>query len=83
MDWEEYSFVMRSSLRKEILRALEKEPKTPTQLKKELKQSITLVSRYLSQLKKRELIKCLTGKERMWKLYTLTEKGKEVLNEIK
>lgn len=83
MDWNDYSFVMRSKLRLSILENIKDKPKTPTQLKNELNQSITLISRYLSQLKRRGLITCLTEGERMWKLFAISEKGKEILAEVK
>lgn len=82
MDWKDYSFVKRSTIRIGILKSLSKEPKTPTQLKDELNKSITLISRYLTQLVERKLIECITGKERMWKLFSLTDNGKEVLKKI-
>lgn len=79
---KDYSFVKRSSLRIAILKSLESGHKTPTQLSKELKRSITLISRYLRQLVERDIIRCLTEDERMWKLFSLTDKGKRVLKEV-
>jgi len=82
MDWGDYSFVKRSQLRIDILKSLAERPKTPTELKKELGRSIALVSRYLQQLQERGLVECLTGKERMYKLFQTTEKGQKILEKM-
>ena len=83
MDWKDYSFVRRSELRLTLLKSLATKEKTPSQLKDELKKSIALISRYLIQLKNRGIVKTLTGDERMWKIYAITQKGDDILTRIK
>jgi len=79
--WKCVSFVVRAKNRTLVLKALDK-PKLPSQLAKELKIHISHVSRTLSELEKTGLIECLTPDEKTGKLYRLTKKGEEVLEEI-
>lgn len=82
MDWKLYSFVVRGKIRREVLSALGK-PKTPTEIGKETKISVTHVSRALRELKERGLVKCLTPKEKTGKVYAATTIGNGILEEIR
>ena len=82
MNWELYSFVVRSKRRVQILKCLEK-PKTPTQIAKEIKSSVSHVSRTLREFKKRKLVKCMTPEEKIGRIYTLTNTGKEILKRLR
>jgi len=81
MNWELYSFVIRSEQRKNIVMALEK-PKTPTQISKDVKLSTSHVSRTLSQFIDKGIVTCLTPKEKVGKVYELTDIGKELLESL-
>lgn len=81
MSWEDVSYVVRSKTRKSILIEL-KTPKTPSLLASALKTSIPNASRALKQLRKRQMVICLTPDERTGRIYALTDKGKEVLEKI-
>ncbi len=81
MDWDKYSFVIRAKNRTKVLLALSK-VKTPTQLAKELGLNLSHTSRALKELEKEGLIKCLTPNERVGRIYTRTELGKEIAEEI-
>ena len=81
MDWELYSFVVRSERRKSIILSLEK-PKTPTEIAKEIKASTPHVSRSLKEFVEKGLVRCLTPKAKVGRVYELTEKGKEIREEV-
>jgi len=82
MDWKKYSFVIRSKIRQGIVKSLETE-RTPSELKKELKQSDSNISRALTELNEEGIVKCLTPDERKGKVYSLSGIGKEIKEKIK
>jgi len=81
MSWEDVSYIVRSKIRKSVLLELET-PKTPTMLARALKTSMPNVSRALRQLQNQGFVICLTPEERVGKIYSLTDKGKEALKKI-
>ena len=74
MDWKKYSFVIRSKIRQDIVKALTTE-KRPSDLKKELKKEDSNISRALRELKKKDIIVCLTPNEKKGKIYGLSKEG--------
>jgi len=84
MTWEDVSFVARSKNRKLVLEALSKpkSPKTPTQLSNELSLNLGYISNILIELIDRKLIECLTPNEKRYRLYRLTNRGKDVLKKL-
>ena len=80
--WDNISFIVRSSPRKKVFLALQ-EPKTPTQLSKDLGINIGFISNILIDLQKRELIKCLSTNEKRHRFYQISKKGKEILKSIR
>ena len=81
MDWKKYSFVIRSKIRQDIVKALKTE-KTPSDLKKELKKEDSNISRALRELLKKDIIICLTPHEKKGKIYTLSKAGNEIYDKI-
>jgi len=81
MSIEDYSFVVSGKFRKKVFVEL-KRKRTPSQIAKDAKVSTTQVSRTLKQLEKKGLVECLTPNSKMGKIYTLSNKGKELLAEI-
>lgn len=81
MLWEDVSYIVRSKIRKSVLLEL-KTPKTPTILARTLKTSMPSISRALRQLQSKGFVDCLTPEERVGKIYSLTDKGKDVLKKI-
>ena len=79
--WNDASFVIRSPNRKSIFAALN-EPKTPTQLSKELKLDRGYVSAMLIALTKRNLAECLTPNEVRHRLFKRTKRGDAVLQVV-
>ena len=76
------AFVLKGSVRKSILGNLEK-PKTAKTLSKELNKHIQSVSRSLLALEKKKLIQCLNPKDDRFRFYKITQKGKDILEQIK
>ena len=81
MDWNAYSFVIRSSYRRAVLKALETE-RTPSQVAKQAKIANSHASRALSELEAKKLVRCLTPKAVTGRIYALTLLGKEVLGQL-
>tara|TARA_Y100000310_G_scaffold327767_1_gene394640 strand:+ start:112 stop:360 length:249 start_codon:yes stop_codon:yes gene_type:complete len=74
------SFLSRSKNRNKVLENLEK-PITPTKLASKLKIQRSTISRAILELMDKKLVKCLTPKEKMGRLYQVTELGKKLLME--
>jgi predicted transcriptional regulator len=81
MSWKDVSYVIASKTRKQILLKVTT-PRTPTFLAKELGLNLANVSRSLTELEKEGLIVCLTPKQKVGRLYSLTKKGKDVVSKI-
>jgi hypothetical protein len=81
IDWEDYSFVIRGKQRREIILLMDR-TKTPTELKKESGFNFNNVSRVLVQFAKHNIARCLTPKQEVGRLYSLTQRGKAVRNEL-
>ncbi|MEW6063562.1 MAG: ArsR family transcriptional regulator [Nanoarchaeota archaeon] len=75
--WENYSFILRGNRRKRVLLYLS-DPKIPKQIAQECNMSLSNVKASLIDLEKRDLIKCLTPKQRIGRVYKLTEEGKKL-----
>jgi predicted transcriptional regulator len=81
MSWKDVSYVIASKTRKQILLKVTT-PRTPTFLAKELGLNLANVSRSITELEKEGLIVCLTPKQKVGRLYSLTKKGKDVVSKI-
>ena len=81
MDWKKYSFVIRSKIRQDIVKALKTE-KRPSDLKKELKKEDSNISRALTELLKAGIVVCLTPDETKGKFYKLSNTGLLIHNKI-
>ena len=76
------SFVLRGERRKAILLCLDK-PKIPKEIAEVCKVSIHNVSKSLRELLDKGLIKCENPKDKFYRFYALTDKGKKTLQLIK
>ena len=76
------SFLSRSKNRKTVLENLEK-PNTPTELASKLKIQRSTISRAILELVDKKLVQCLTPKEKMGRLYQITDLGKKMLKKNK
>ena len=81
MLWDDVSYVIGSKTRKSLGLRLES-PITPTILSKELGIHLANVSRSLAELEEKKIATCLTPTKKVGKLYSLTKRGKEVLEHI-
>ena len=76
-------FVQRSSYRKRILESLkDKKMKRPSQIAKETDMSLPHTSRYLTQLRKHNIIELLNEEEKYGRLFRITSIGLEILDYI-
>ena len=82
MSWDEISYVIASKTRKSIVIKLDT-PRTPTFLAKDLSINLANVSRALTELEERNVVVCLTPKQKVGKIYSLTKKGKDILVKMK
>ncbi len=76
-DVETYSWILRGSQRRKILKAMDK-PKTPTIVQEETKIKVSNVSDVLREMEDKGLATCLNPKDKKGRLYTLTKKGFKV-----
>ena len=76
------SYVLSGKIRRKILKALLEIEKTPTILAKEIQTHQSTTSRALADLEKRGLVKCLTPKAKLSRLYSITEIGKKVIQKV-
>lgn len=76
------SFVLASSYRTDILKALSKSLGTPSTISKEINKSISHVSRTLRELSERNLVECVTPERRKGKIYKITDEGLKVAAKV-
>jgi len=76
------SFILRGGRRKSILLCLDK-PKIPKEIAKECNLSIHNVSKSLKELSNKSLISCKNPKDKFYRFYELTKKGRKLTDEIK
>lgn len=72
------SFVKRSEQRQVILKSLSNH-KTPTDIKKETGLAPSHISRTLKEFMKKSIVKCLTPKQKIGRIYRLSQKGEKLL----
>jgi len=79
---DEIGFVKISEQRQKVMKDLKDNLKIPTEIAKSTGMSVPEVSRSLRTLKDKEIVVCLNEDKRVGRVYTLTEKGKEILKYI-
>ncbi len=77
------AFILRGKNRILILKKLKGEEKTQAQLFHETKLYRSHVKRTLLELEEKYLVKCLNPKDRIYKIYVLTSKGKNLIKHLK
>lgn len=80
--WIDTSFIISSSYRIKVLKNLET-PKTPSHLSKISGINKTHISRTLKELLEKDMIKCLTPEIKKGRIYIISNKGKNTLEETK
>lgn len=82
MDWDTYGWVQSSNYRSNILTSLGEKPKLPRQIAEEYEYYLSHVSNYLTELDEKGLVKCLTPERNKGRVYALTDKGREIYEEM-
>lgn len=83
MDWAKYGYVNASNYRKKIVLSLAKGPMTPKQISTDTKLYLSHVSRILNELSKKKVVECLTPDLKRGKMFSLTNYGKEIADQLK
>ena len=73
--------LLRSKLKMEILKAVSKEPLTPTMISKLIRRPRPSVSRGIRELEKAGFVRCLDPTKDRWRLYQITNIGEKILKE--
>lgn len=81
MSWDEVSYVIASKTRKAIVSRLDT-PRTPTFLAKDLDLNLANISRAITELEGKDIVVCLTPKQKVGKIYSLTKKGKDIVVKV-
>ena len=76
-------FVKLSKNREKVLKALENETLKPTDISKKTDIHRNNVSRILSQLREKDLVRLLNPENKRGRLYELTDYGQEILTLMK
>ncbi len=80
---DEVISILRSKLKREILRILLKENMTPLMIAKILKRPRASVSRVIIEMSKIGFVNCINDDADRWRKYEITKKGKEIIDKIK
>ncbi|WP_405305902.1 winged helix-turn-helix domain-containing protein [Methanobrevibacter sp.] len=78
----EISYVNISKYRTKVMKSLDGEVLIPTQISENSGIRTNHVSKVLSELKAHELIECINPEFRKGRLYRLTEKGEEIVENL-
>ncbi|WP_295610990.1 winged helix-turn-helix domain-containing protein [uncultured Methanobrevibacter sp.] len=79
----EISYVQMSKYRIKVMKALDGDVKIPSVIAKDSGIKTNHISKILSELKAHELVECINPEVRKGRLYRLTDKGEEIVNELK
>ena len=79
---KEMSYVEISKYRTKVMKALEDDVKIPSQIAKDSEIRQNHISKVLSELKAHELVECINPEVRKGRLYRLTDKGEELVENI-
>lgn len=82
MDYNDVSFILKSEKRKKIMLLLE-QPRNPTFLSKQLKTSLSNISMKLKDMSNAKLVECVNPDDTKGRIYKLTAKGNNIVEEIK
>ena len=79
----EISYVEISSYRKKVMKSLDGEVMIPTQIARNSEIRPNHISKVLAELKAHELVECINPEVRKGRLYRLTDKGDEIVKNLK
>lgn len=79
----EISYVQISQYRTKVMKALEGEVKIPSNIARDSGIRTNHISKVLGELKNHELVECINPEVRKGRLYRLTDKGDELVKNLK
>ena len=79
---KELAYVQMSRHRTKIMETLKKEPEIPSKIAKKSGINPNNVSNTIKQLRNHELVECVNPEYKMGRLYRLTDKGKNVAENL-
>ncbi len=82
MDWELYSFVVGSKYRRKVMLCLDVE-RTPSQIARKTGINTSHVSRVLTELEEKKLVKCLLPKKKVGRVYKMATPGKVIFDKLR
>ena len=80
---KEMSYVKISTYRTKVMKSLDGDVKIPTQIAKDSNIMPNHISKVLAELKAHELVECINPEVRKGRLYRLTDKGDEIVKNLK
>ena len=78
----EISYVKISKYRAKAIKSLEENPKIPSVIARDSRIRTNHISKVLAELKAHELVECINPEVRKGRLYRLTDKGEELVENI-
>ncbi|MGD6853292.1 MAG: hypothetical protein ACQCN6_14635 [Candidatus Bathyarchaeia archaeon] len=84
MDWQKYAWVKRGSRRQKTLELLSRanNPLTINDIHQKSKIALSQASATIAELEDAALIKCLNTKDKIGKLYLITDEGREIIKKL-
>ena len=79
----EISYVNISQYRRKVMKSLDGDVKIPTVIAKDSGIRANHISKVLAELKAHELVECINPEVRKGRLYRLTDKGDEIVKNLK
>ena len=79
----EISYVNISQYRRKVMKSLDGDVKIPTVIAKDSGIRANHISKVLAELKTHELVECINPEVRKGRLYRLTDKGDELVKNLK
>ena len=79
----EISYVEISQYRKKVMKSLEGDVKIPTAIANDSGIRTNHISKVLAELRAHELVECINPEVRKGRLYRLTDKGDEIVKNLK
>ena len=80
---KEMSYVKISKYRTKVMKSLDGDVKIPTAIAKDSEIRPNHISKVLAELKSHELVECINPEVRKGRLYRLTDKGDEIVKNLK
>lgn len=81
MDWDLYSYVVGSKYRRKVMLSLDVE-RTPSQIARRTGISTSHVSRVLTELEERRLVRCLVPAKKVGRVYRISGQGKVLFDKL-